>query len=333
MASVAGRDTWMVGFVFLFYGIFFIKFMFSPKVYSPGRGLAGQAARRLGPLGVALALVAAAYIFLVLIIDVKDFVDFFELVMPHTPPSIFGGTLLILSTAVLVAGVEVLGRVAFILLPGVILLLLGGTAGNLPSFEAGGLLPFLDRGPEPLIRAGYMQTAYTSEMIALGFLSSHLGCLYDGQVRRASYLGYLMVALLFFILSVDLFGVLGETYARQSNFKMFSLFHYGIKGSSTGFDSLFIVLWVSVFFVKTSLLQGAIGVALGEITPLKARTYYLFTGLAVFVLSFFIFHNRIMMLQFYTDYFPFFSTPFALISLLLIYLFSGKDKDRDVKGD
>lgn len=331
MASVAGRDTWMVGFVFLLYGIFFIKFMFSPKVYFPGRGLAGQAAR-MGPLGVALALAAAAYIFLVLIIDIKDFVNFFEVVMPQTPPVVFWGALLILSTAVLVAGVEVLGRVAFILLPGAVLLLLGGTAGNLPSFEAEGLLPILERGPEPLIRAGYMQTAYTSEMIALGFLSGYLGCL-SGQVRRASYLGYSVVGLLFFILSVVLFGVVGEEYARQSNFKVFSLFHYGLEDPSTGFDGLFIVLWVSVFFVKASLLQGAIGVALGEITPLKARTYYYLTGLAAFVLSFFIFDSRIMMLQFYADYFPFFSTPFALVFLLLIYLFSGKDKDRDVKGD
>jgi len=332
VASVAGRDTWMVGFVFLLYGIFFIKFMFSPRVYSPGRGLAGLAARRLGPLGVGLTLLAIVYIFLVLIVDINDFVDFFELVMPETPPYIFWGVLLILSTAVLVSGVEVLGRVALILLPVVIIFIFGGVVGNLPSFEAGALLPFLDRGPEPIVRAGFMQMAYTSEMIALGFLSGRLGGLF-GQVRRASYLGYSVVALVFFIVSVDLFGIVGEGYARQSNFKMFSLFQYGLKDSSTGFDSLFIVLWVSVFYVKASLLQGAIGEALGEITPLGTRTYHYLTGIAAFAVSFFIFENRIMLLNFYADYFPFFSIPFALIFLALIYLFSGKDKYMDKKGE
>ncbi|MCL5057476.1 MAG: spore germination protein [Actinobacteria bacterium] len=268
MASVAGRDTWMVGFVFLLYGIFFIKLMFSPRVYSPGRGLAGQAASRLGPLGVALTLVAAAYIFMVLLINLADFVDFFELVMSRTPSGIFRGTLLILSTAVLVSGVEVLGRVAFILLPGVVLLLLGGAAGNLPSFEAGTLLPLLERGPEPVIRAGFMQVSYTSEIIALGFLAGRLGCR-AGQVRRASYLGLSIVVLLFFGVSFFLFGVLGEDYAMRSNFKVFSLFHYGVKDSSTGFESLFILFWVSVFFIKASLLQGALGEALGEITSIR----------------------------------------------------------------
>jgi len=44
----------MVGFIFLFYGLIFLRVMLSDKVISSGLGLAGQARMRLGLLGSAL---------------------------------------------------------------------------------------------------------------------------------------------------------------------------------------------------------------------------------------------------------------------------------------
>ncbi|MCL6477249.1 MAG: spore germination protein [Peptococcaceae bacterium] len=315
----------MVGFPFLFYGLFFLALVFSGRVASPGRGLAGQARLRLGQVGALLVLPAVIYLFASLLVHVKDFTDFFTSIMPRTPSFIFRGALLFLTTMALLYGIEVLGRVALFLLPAVILFLLGGILGNLPSFEPGNLLPFMERGWDPLIKSGFLQISYTSELFALGFLAAFPG--YSGrEVRRASYLGLLMVVGLFFLISIFLFGVMGESYTIRSNFKLFSLFQYGLKNSTTGFESLFIVVWVTVFFVKSALLQGAIGTALGEITPLKPGLYHITAGIAAFIITFFVFNNRMELLQFYTGIYPPVSLSFTLSFLLLLYLFSGKDK-------
>lgn len=310
----------MVGFIFLFYGLIFLRVMLSDKAISSGLGLAGQARMRLGLLGSALTLLAVLYFFATLALVIADFSDFFADIMPKTPEAVFRGLLLLLSTFALIFGVEVLGRVAAIMLPVVVLFILAGILGNTASLELQNLLPLAERGPEPIARAGFMQISYTSELFALGFLGGSLG--YAGQrIRRASYWGFIISVVFFFMISVFLIAVLGEGHIVRSNFKLFSLFRF----SSTGYESLFIVVWVVIFFVKASLLQGAIGFALAEITPFKKGLWHIATGITVFLAGFYVFDNRISMISFYSENYPAVTIAFTVSFLLVVNLFSGKN--------
>jgi len=244
--------------------------------------------------------------------------------MPKTPEAVFRGLLLLLSTFVLILGVEVLGRVAFIMLPVVVFFILAGILGNAPSLELQNLLPLVEKGPEPIASAGFMQISYTSELFALGFLGGSLG--YAGQrIRRASYWGFIISVVFFFMISVFLIAVLGEGHIVRINFKLFSLFRFGLKSSSTGYESLFIVVWVIIFFVKASLLQGAIGFALAEITPFKKGLWHIAAGISVFLAGFYFFDNRISMISFYSENYPAVTIAFTVSFLLLVNLFSGKN--------
>lgn len=317
----------MVGFPFLLYGLFFVRLMFSDRVASPGRGLAAQAVRRLGLVGSALVLLAVVYLFVGLVVISLDFSQFFNEIMPWTPAPVFRVILFFLTTLVLLYGIEVLGRVALILLPAVILFILGGILGNSPSFAPGNLLPLMERGVEPLIKASFMQMAYTGELFALGFLAGRFGC-GGREVRRVLYMGFLIMVALFFLVSVFLIGVLGESYAVRANFKLFSIFQYGLWNAVTGYDGLFIAVWVTIFFAKAALFQGAIGVALSEITPLKPGLYHLIAGFAAYLGTFFAFGSRVELLKFYAGIYPPISLSFTLLFLVLVYLFPGKDKSR-----
>ncbi|MHB8917678.1 MAG: GerAB/ArcD/ProY family transporter [Desulfocucumaceae bacterium] len=322
---MAGRDTWMVGIPFILYGIFFLKLMFSDRVSSQARGLAGRAVQGLGPAGYVLVLLSVVYLFVQMVVVITDFSDFFSVIMPRTPILVFRGSLLLLTTIVLLSGVEVLGRVALILLPLVILFILGGLLGNIPSFDFGNLLPLMEDGPLPVARAGFLQLSYASELFALGFFAGQLG-LSGREVRKAAYKGFAVNGMLFFLVSVFLFGVLGESYAVRVNFKLFSVFHYGLPTSATGYDGLFILVWVTVFFVKTALLQGAISAALAEITPYKRGMYHLIAGGGAFLAALFAFGSRTDLLAFYSGIYPPVSLSFTLLFFVLVWLFPGKDK-------
>lgn len=314
----------MVGFVFLFYGLIFLRVMLSDRVISSGLGLAGQARMRLGLLGSALTLLAVLYFFATLALVIADFSDFFADIMPQTPEAVFRGLLLLLSTVVLILGVEVLGRVAFIMLPVVVFFILAGILGNTPSLELQNLLPLAEKGPEPIVSAGFMHLSYTSELFALGFLGGSLG--YAGRrIRRASYWGLIINFVFFLMISVFLIAVLGEGNTVRSNFKLFGLFRFGLKSSSTGYESLFIVVWVVIFFVKAALLQGAIGFALAEITPFKKGLWHIAAGITVFLVGFYVFDNRISMINFYSENYPAVTIAFTVSFLVLVNLFPGKN--------
>lgn len=314
----------MVGFSFLVFGLVLLRLVFSGRAASPGLGLAGQARRKLGPAGLAPVALAVVFFFTGIILVVIDFADFFSTVMPATPSFIFRGVLLLFTTLALAGGVEVLGRVALILLPVNILFFLAGILGNLPSFEPARLLPLLERGVEPVARASFQQIAYTGDLITLGFLGTYLGNA-NLPVRRAAYRGFLIVAGLFFLASLFLIGVMGESYTASSNFKLFNLFRYGLQYTNTGYESLFMVVWVSIFFVKVALFQGAIGAALGEITPVKPSLYFLVTGAAVFAATFFLNPNRIEFLRFYSWTYPPFALALIVLFLGLVLIFPKKD--------
>lgn len=318
----------MVGLPFLLYGLLFIRLMFSGRLASTERGLAGQAAGgRMGPAGLVLVLLAAGYLLVLLVTLISDFADFFSEIMPQTPTFVFKAALLLLTTFSLLQGIESLGRVALIMLPLVLAFILGGMFGNIPSLEPQNLLPLLEEGPLPLARAVFLQAAYTNELFALGFLTAYAG--YNiREVRRASYLGFLTVAGLFFLVSLFLIGVLGESYATRANFKLFSLFHYGFMNSATGYESMFIAVWVTIFFVKAAILQGAIGTALNQAVPLKPGLYYIAAGVAAFLAALFAFESRMELLRFYSDLYPPVSIAFTALFLILIYFFSGKDKGK-----
>lgn len=314
----------MVGLPFLIYGLIFLRLMLSDRVVASGRGLAGQAVQGMGVFGWALVLLALAYLFLVQATVVADFADFFKILMPRTPVQVFSGILIFLTTIVLLSGIEVLGRVSLILLPVIIILIFIGVLGNLNEFDWQAFYPLMNNGMQPVLKASFMQMSYASELFALGFLGAYLG--YSGRkIRRALYGSLLLIIILFVLISVVLIGVLGESYTVRSNFKLFSLFQHGTGYFLTGYESFFIPMWVTVFFVKVALLQGAIGIALAEITPFKANVYYLIAGMAVLIVSFYLYDNRLSLLEFYSVTYPPVALAFTLLFLVLVRLFPGRN--------
>lgn len=315
----------MVSLPFLIYGLIFLRLMLSDRIVAGGRGLAGQAVQGMGFVGWALVLLAVAYLFAVQATVIADFVDFFKMLMPGTPVPVFSGALIFLTTIVLLSGIEVLGRVSLILLPVVIIFTLVGVLGNSTEFDSQVFFPLMDNGVQPVLKASFMQMSYTSELFALGFLGAYLG--YGGRkIRRAAYGSLLVIVVLFFLISAFLIGVLGDSYTVRSSFKLFSLFHHGTEFFTTGYESFFIPLWVIIFFVKVALLQGAVGIALEEITRFKADVYYLITGIAALVVSFYLFDNRISLLQFYSVTYPPVTLAFTLLFLILVRLFPGRNR-------
>lgn len=313
----------MVGFAFLFYGLFFLRIMLSDRVASAGLGLAGLSRRNLGLWGSALTLLAVLYLAAVMVLVVDDFADFFSDIMPRTPEAAFRGMLLLLTTFTLLQGVEPLGRVGLIMLPVVVSFILAGILGSLTIIDLRNILPLAERGADPLIKAGFMHLSYTSELFALGFLAGSLGNS-GGGVRRASYRGLLINVVFFFLISIFLVAALGEGHVMRSNFKLFALFRYGPQGFTTGYESLFIVVWVIIFFMKAALIQGAIGAALAEITPVGAGVYHVAAGLLAFIIGFYVFDNRVVMIMLYSDYYPAPVVFFTLLFLALANLFSGR---------
>lgn len=310
----------MVGLIGLGYGFFLVWLMFSRKAAGEN-GLLWRSRQSLGVIGSFLVLLAAAVLVLVMAMVTVDYSEFFTTVLPRTPKVVFWVFLYLLTTVTLLQGLETLGRMAVLLLPAVFLFLLIGLLANITDLDFGRLRPVLESGPGPVLQASLMHFSYQNELVAMGILGGFLGSNLRAT-RRALYGSQLVFALFFIAISVFLISVLGESTTVRLNFKLFKLFlNAGRPGTAvSGLDSLFVILWVALFYVKVALLQGAVGLVLAETFHFPAKYAYVGIALAAIIALYAFLPARVEWVWFYSRIFPLFWAPFPLLFLVLLNL-------------
>jgi len=314
----------MVGFTDFAYGFILTWLLFSGRAAGE-TSLARRARNVLGPLGTILVILAAANLAAVMAVTILDFSEFFTTVMPTTPKAVFWASLLLLSTVTLLHGIEVLGRVGFILLPVVLLFVSTGILGSAVNLVPSQVAPVLERGIKTVIFGSIARMSYLNDLLALGFLGVFLGGSIKDK-RYATYKGQLLIGVLFVVISIFLVGVLGQETAVRQNFKLFEVFrNAGSFGpGSAGFESLFVAVWVTLFYLKISIVQGAVGTALADVFRLPAKYFYVGAAIATFLVILIAFPTRIQWVNFYIYIYPLYSLPLLLGFLVLLNLFPAK---------
>lgn len=221
-----------------------------------------------GFFGPLLTLLVTAYLFVSLVLALRNFAEtFIATILPDTPPSV-----LILASALAAAyaswrGLESLARAAQILLPlilaGILLVLLG----NLPRYEVAYLYPMWGYGTAATVTGGLFYVGMAGEAVLLLLLGHAFR---NGRdVKRATLLGLVMFGGVTVFTILVLIMIFGAPDAAQQPFGLFNLSQLVYLGRFfQRTEALVVMFWYFNVIVRVSALLHATVITLTGVLSL-----------------------------------------------------------------
>ncbi len=278
----AGYDTWLVILavtgVSLLLGLMYVRIV---NLY-PGRGLFQILAHLFGPVaGRAFGLLFAVYFLHLSALTLADFTAYVSIVSLPTTPSLWVTfSLLLLCFSLAVKGVQVLGRVALLLLILTVCYFLGNLLLSYRYFQSEHILPMLRRPPAAIAQGAFY-------LLALPFSDTAAFLALLPFVRRGASKGKL------FALGLAIGGVifaytalrnalmLGESLFISNYFPSFLAASLIILGDYLQhIEMLVSIAMLFCVFIKTSVALVGVRLGLEALLP-KAQPRWLLLLLAV----------------------------------------------------
>ncbi|WP_438432585.1 GerAB/ArcD/ProY family transporter [Gorillibacterium sp. sgz500922] len=299
------------------------------RLYS-GKDLFDMLFTAFGPIfGRIVALLYAWYAFHLGSLVLRNFGEFSKSVsMPETPMLVPMGMIGLLCIWVIFEGIKVLGRSALIIAFGMAFVYLFVQILGLSRLNLQFLLPVLENGWLPVIKAGFSACSFPFAESVL-FLSL-FPYLKQGRMSYKVMLGCLIASAVIMVLtSIRNTAVLGAEVVSSMYFPSYVAvsrisvgdFIQRIEGSAA-------VVFVSALFVKVSICLYAVSLGLSRIFKLSSyRVVLVPIGLLMIYQSSFIYDSMMEMTDWAYEYYQYYAFPFQCFLPVLFWLI-GEVKNR-----
>ena len=305
--SIAGRDSWLTPLIAVLPGIYQALIIGSLGKRFPGQTLIQylQTVFYTWP-GRVLGLF---YLFFFLHTNAIIIREFGELItttiMPRTPLVIFNVVILLLCAYAIRGGLEVLARVIEISIPFIIIVVLVLVALTANNANFNNLLPILEKGISPVVKASLVPIAWQGEIILLAMFLPYLA-----KPEQGKYCAIIAQLLIGFLVSANIIAilaVLGPNHVAKLVFSTYSLIRDYSIGRS---DPFVIILWVTSLFGKIALFYYVTAIGTAQLFNLKDYRILVFPlGVLLATLSIFVVENIINIVEYMSKSFP----PFAYV--------------------
>lgn len=302
MVTVSGRDSWASGLISTPLAILYVLFILKAVQKSPKQSIIQIVKKKSPALGNLAGLVLVFFFVLVAYVMLRDFESAMELFMERTPLAVFGLIIMLLGSYAVKQGLEVMARVAAILLlPNLLIIVIVLTANFFSIDSVPALIPL--ESWNKTVRGVVHQSANFGELLVLTMVLPLTRRNRNTVMHLA--LPVIFTGLLITVLTLILYATFGKL-AVHFTYKFYELYR-----NVGRYDSLFIVLWMSTFFIKVPVFLYAAVKGLGEVLELK-RHDSLILPMAIIIAS-------LSLTEFkgYTDYTEFFLTSFPLFRLIV----------------
>ncbi|MDK2856567.1 MAG: spore germination protein [Bacillota bacterium] len=294
----------------------------------------------LGPyLGIPLAILYLWYYLHLGALVVRNISEIYvTAVMPETPIVVFTGILVFLAALAVRGGVEVLGRLAELLFPLLVLAILTGhilivSTPRLVRWEY--LLPVLENGFAPVLQAALSMFAFPFGETVL-FVNLVPFTLNKACAGRPVIISTIGVGLLLTVVAALHTATLGADVPRV-NFPGLALLHeVNVGDFVTRMEVLGIFVWTFGTFLKIGVCYWALALGLAELLGLEDyRVLVLPLGVIMASLSILVYDTFAAMTTVATSLYPFYAFPFQVLFplLLLLVAFLRRQKKKAVRPD
>lgn len=302
MVTVSGRNTWAAGLISALITLAYIRIVLKVSQTGSDNSIIEHAKNKFPVLGNALGFILVAYFVFVAFVTLRDFEIVMNLFMQRTPTVVFGLVLMLLGSYAIKQGLEVLARVALLLLlPSLILI----------AFVIIANMLFIDFHPALIPVESWKRAAYgvVHQSANFGELFVLIMILPLAEKSRGTFsaiaLPVLFTGLLITALIFNLYANFDQ-FTIRITYKFYELYR-----NIGRYDSAFIFLWVATFFIKVPVFLYAAVKGLGDTLALKSH------GPLVLPMALIITFLSLTSFSGFTDYTQFFITsyPYARLSV------------------
>ncbi|MDP2871830.1 MAG: endospore germination permease [Bacillota bacterium] len=263
--------------------------------------------RLLGrPLGKAVSALYVVF-FLIIAASVTQTLAIVlgSIVMPLTPLPVFAAVAVLTAAYVAYLGIETFGRLAQLMMPLLLAVLVFITLALLPELDFDNMLPILRHGLMPSVRAAVIPSAVRSEAaLALAFLLPAMRS--PGRAFRVGVLATSVLGLLLVINAVTILGLVsaGEA-ARLTLPALVAARHVRLGRGIENIEILVIVPWLMALTMKVALYVffAAAGIARTLDAPSR-RPAVLPAAVLAGVLGGWMFPSARILTEYITDVWP-----------------------------
>lgn len=253
-------------------------------------------------------------------------------IMPLTPIIMFIIVLLTVCAYTLRKGLEVLARTAGVLVPFIIISFLAVILMAARIANPDNLLPVLENGSLPVIRASVTPFGWRGELIVLAMIFPYLAKREEG--RRTAVLTQLALAFIIGINAIATTAVFGEETSRLV-YPTYSLIRE-VGGASFRFDALGVIVWITSLYGKIALFYYVTVLGTAQIFGLKNyRVMVMPIGVILAALSILTADNVRDLVAHISKIWPLYAVVFEYLipTVLLLIAFTGfRSKDQNKKG-
>ncbi|GMK38201.1 germination protein [Paenibacillus sp. CCS19] len=268
----AGRDMWLSAVIVPFFSYILISTVVALHRLFPGRNLIQYSVTILGaPVGKALGFL---FLFNALVLNgnqSRQFIDFVSMsYFTRTPSIVFVISLILIAGLAIRSGVEIIARIAGLLTPIIIFIILTIILPLTYSIDLENLLPLMEHGFVPVGRGAVALNLWFSMYVYLTFFLPHVKS--NADMQRWGWISSTAAALCLLFTFIYTIGIMGSALdAFTYPFMVISRYTQAFEFLAH-LDSLVMLFWVLDVFLRACMTYYCVVVGFAHLFGLKDHT-------------------------------------------------------------
>lgn len=293
--SQAGRDMWLSAIIAPILAIIIVSVTVALHRLFPGRNLVQYSVTVLGaPVGKALGFLFMFNVILLNGNQTRQFIDFMSMNYFTTTPSIvFTISITVIAALAIRQGVEIIGRLATLLTPIILLIILAIILPLTDSLDLERLLPMMEHGFLPVGRGALALDIWFSMYVYLTFFLPHITS--NKSMHRWGWISVACAALCSIFSFIYTLGIMGTslnsfTYPFMVMSRYVQAFEF-----LAHLDSLVMLFWVLDVFLRACMTYYCAVIGFAHLFDLKDYTRIILPiGVLITVFTYWSFPNMIV---------------------------------------
>ncbi len=260
----AERDYWIAPILSSIIGFMMVIVMFKLHNYYPKETIIQYSCSILGKVvGKVLGAFLLLHLFYVSFNAFWSYAGFVnDYFLPYTPKTVILGSLALICAVAARGGVEVIGRLAELITPLLVILFMLILILLLTEVDLRNLFPILGHGILPTIKASYFSNIWFSEFMYIGFF---LPFLVNQKIeKKRVMISVLLVMITMVSLNMIMLLVFGKAMSGFSVPFSTAVQYINIYDFFTHLESLVMAFWIMGAFIKMTVLLYILSLGIAQ---------------------------------------------------------------------
>lgn len=268
----AGRDMWISAILAPISGFILISTVVALHRLFPGRNLIQYSVNVLGaPVGKTIGLLFLLNALILNGNQTRQFIDFVSMsYFTRTPNIVFTVSITLITALAIRSGVEIIARIAWLLAPIIILIIMVIILPLTYTIDLEHLMPVMEHGFIPIAQGTLALNIWYSMFVYLTFFLPHVDS--NKKMKQWGWISVTTVALCLFFTFVYTIGIMGSAlHAFTYPFMVITRYTQAFEFLAH-LDSLVMLFWVLDVFLRSCMTYYCAVVGFAHLFGLKDHT-------------------------------------------------------------